>query len=65
MRSMLIFDDLSFLQSMADQKEPTNELTTGRTSDLLVYSTKSCVRHDRTRNEFEMWLLFKLVEVEG
>jgi hypothetical protein len=64
MRSMLIFDDLSFLQSRADQKERTNELTIGHTSDLLVYSTKSCVGHDGTRNEIERWL-FELVEVKG
>jgi hypothetical protein len=60
MRSMLIFDDLSFLRS-SEYIEPTKKLTIGRTSNLLICPTKSCVGHDRTQNESERWMH----EVEG
>jgi hypothetical protein len=52
MRSMLMFDDLSFLQSGKGEGslvEGDKEVTIGRTSDFFVYSTKSCVRHNRTQ----------------
>ncbi len=44
-RRLVIF---TILASTVNQVERDKELRMGRTSDLLVYSTKSCVGHDRT-----------------
>jgi hypothetical protein len=43
-RRLVIF---TILASTVNQVERDKELMMGRTSDLLVYSTKSCVGHDR------------------
>jgi len=43
-RRLVIF---TILASTVNQVGRDKELMMGRTSDLLVYSTKSCVGHDR------------------